>query len=275
MHSLPRTRGDRPRRPTLSRPPLQSPPHPRGSTFCCPGTRRRTWVSPAPAGIDPTGAAVQRLSCSLPRTRGDRPLSFVTENPWSASPPHPRGSTHLQGGRRGAWRVSPAPAGIDLPTTIDDHIAWGLPRTRGDRPEKPGLLGVLHASPPHPRGSTWCQAVRAWAAQVSPAPAGIDPPPFSSASMPLRLPRADSTEVCHPFHVKPATWTKAKLPPIFAARRGDCVLLFGLGGGCQLCSAFAHGVSLEIDLVGVVHQAVEDGVGEGGVADDVVPFVDR
>ncbi len=51
-------------------------------------------------------------------------------------------------------------------------------------------------------------------------------------------------------------------------------MLLGLYGGCQLCSAFAHGVSLEIDLVGVVDQAVEDGVGQRGVSYEVVPFVD-
>ena len=37
---------------------------------------------------------------------------------------------------------------------------------------------------------------------------------------------------------------------------------------------FAHGFSFEIYLVSVVYEAVEDGIGQGGIADDVVPFFD-
>ena len=39
----------------------------------------------------------------------------------------------------------------------------------------------------------------------------------------------------------------------------------GFGGG------FAHGVSLQGEPVGVVDEAIEDGVGDGRVADGVVP----
>ena len=35
-----------------------------------------------------------------------------------------------------------------------------------------------------------------------------------------------------------------------------------------------EGISLERDLVGVVHESVKDGVGARGVADDGVPFLD-
>jgi hypothetical protein len=38
----------------------------------------------------------------------------------------------------------------------------------------------------------------------------------------------------------------------------------GGGGG----SSFAHGLALELDAVGVVDEAVEDGVGEGRLADE-------
>ena len=31
----------------------------------------------------------------------------------------------------------------------------------------------------------------------------------------------------------------------------------------------------EVNFVSIVHQAVEDGIGEGGVADAVVPFFGR
>jgi len=53
-------------------------------------------------------------------------------------------------------------------------------------------------------------------------------------------------------------------------------LLLGGGRRGQLGSpALAHGLALEGDAVGVVHEAVEDGVGEGWVADDLVPVLDR
>ena len=37
---------------------------------------------------------------------------------------------------------------------------------------------------------------------------------------------------------------------------------------------FAHGVSSEFDTVGGVEDTVEEGVGDGGVADQVVPSAD-
>src|SRR5208282_704227 len=38
---------------------------------------------------------------------------------------------------------------------------------------------------------------------------------------------------------------------------------------------FADGLAIEFDAVGVVDDTVEDGVGVGGLADDLVPFVHR
>ena len=35
---------------------------------------------------------------------------------------------------------------------------------------------------------------------------------------------------------------------------------------------FSHGASLELELVGVVDEAVEDGVSEGGVAEQFMPL---
>ena len=54
---------------------------------------------------------------------------------------------------------------------------------------------------------------------------------------------------------------------------GICCLLRG-GGGRQLRKAFSHGLSFQIDPVSVVYEAVEDGVAEGGVGDDLVPMID-
>jgi hypothetical protein len=74
--------------------------------------------------------------------------------------------------------------------------------------------------------------------------------------------------------VKAATQTGAKLPLIGASRRGVGILLLGLGGARQIRFAFTHRASFEIDLVSFVYQPVEDGVGQRGIADEVVPFFD-
>ena len=42
----------------------------------------------------------------------------------------------------------------------------------------------------------------------------------------------------------------------------------------QLGLSFSHGFSFHVDLVGVVDQPVQYGVGQGGVADCGVPLVD-
>ena len=46
------------------------------------------------------------------------------------------------------------------------------------------------------------------------------------------------------------------------------LLIGGIGG--QVWVVFAHGFSLEIDFVSVVHESVEDGIGESGFADVVM-----
>ena len=47
--------------------------------------------------------------------------------------------------------------------------------------------------------------------------------------------------------------------------------MIGLGQW-RLC--LSHRISLELEFVGVVDEPVEDGVGEGGVAEQVVPLLD-
>jgi hypothetical protein len=54
--------------------------------------------------------------------------------------------------------------------------------------------------------------------------------------------------------------------PICAARNG----WFGVGG-----LELAHAVAFEFDPVGVVDDAIEDGVGKSWIADDLVPAPDR
>jgi hypothetical protein len=42
---------------------------------------------------------------------------------------------------------------------------------------------------------------------------------------------------------------------------------------CQLGFSFAHGFSFQIDLVSVVNQAIHDGIGQGGITDDVMSLI--
>ena len=151
-----------------------SPPHPRGSTPTPSDLLTHARVSPAPAGIDPGKATSAHERPGLPRTRGDRPLRWTPPGVIKTSPPHPRGSTQVEGAIAFGWLVSPAPAGIDPRHFAAYHFFLRLPRTRGDRPDKAVAALQEARSPPHPRGSTRTEHQQRRLAEVSPAPAGID-----------------------------------------------------------------------------------------------------
>ena len=61
------------------------------------------------------------------------------------------------------------------------------------------------------------------------------------------------------------------MPPWVGGRGWSSVA--GGGWGCQWAAGFSEAVAGDAELVGVVDEAVEDGVGEGGVAEVVVPGV--
>ena len=186
---LPRTRGDRPEYNAAARAAELSPPHPRGSTRSATSASGPKIVSPAPAGIDRIRGTDAALQPGLPRTRGDRPQGLSRQFAVTTSPPHPRGSTHRQGGQHSAERVSPAPAGIDPTPARPESSRKCLPRTRGDRPYAAVPPAAGTASPPHPRGSTLAFELSVDGIGVSPAPAGIDPRPGSAGRLQPRLPR--------------------------------------------------------------------------------------
>ena len=54
--------------------------------------------------------------------------------------------------------------------------------------------------------------------------------------------------------------------------RGTPSVCFGSGAGCP---AAADGFSFQVDAVGGVDEAVENGVGQGWAADNIVPSVNR
>ncbi len=168
---------------------MKSPPHPRGSTVIALASAQALVVSPAPAGIDLPITSLPSGVLSLPRTRGDRPLASGQRIVHRWSPPHPRGSTASVATDLPTGEVSPAPAGIDLQTSIRKRQTISLPRTRGDRPRQGEVRRRCLRSPPHPRGSTARREPLQGHRQVSPAPAGIDRARGPRARTRTRLPR--------------------------------------------------------------------------------------
>ena len=89
------------------------PPHARGWTRSLRPDDLSDPVSPARAGMDPTGAGRTYIPSGFPRTRGDGPLDPVEAAAAGEFPPHARGWTRGIGLQDRDVRVSPARAGMD------------------------------------------------------------------------------------------------------------------------------------------------------------------
>jgi hypothetical protein len=105
-----------------------------------------------------------------------------------------------------------------------------------------------------------------------------------AASFHTYTPQFASAELVGKQYVFRPWWTKNQLALVTDTSRTWVLEAYpdnGTHAHCELtweliaAHEFAHGFSFEIDLVGVVHQPVEDGVGQGGIADEVVPLLDR
>ena len=92
-HSLPRMRGDRPLKVAVSSMSYSFTPHARGSTLVACELIIQLLVYPACAGIDRERTNLDNLGRSLPRMRGDRPLSRSSSQITVMFTPHARGST--------------------------------------------------------------------------------------------------------------------------------------------------------------------------------------
>ena len=125
--------------------------------------------------MDPSCAATTCRAAWLPRTRGDGPIFFERGKSAFPAPPHPRGWTLVADVEHRSEVGSPAPAGMDPPSTSRPWSAPWLPRTRGDGPVITAPDGTFSMAPPHPRGWTRHDDDRQPAMPGSPAPAGMDP----------------------------------------------------------------------------------------------------
>ncbi len=127
-------RGDRPYDNSREFPFPEFTPHARGSTPFLECKRHVHYVYPACAGIDPFDDVVEQKAISLPRMRGDRPMTPEIQRALPKFTPHARGSTILhRSDPRPTW-VYPACAGIDLSSQVALNRSLSLPRMRGDRP---------------------------------------------------------------------------------------------------------------------------------------------
>ena len=167
-------RGDRPFE-LHNWPPIRRfTPHARGSTHYNFYDEQAQKVYPACAGIDLPYDKERVWRVSLPRMRGDRPLSAASVLVIFQFTPHARGSTLGKEGKGNSSSVYPACAGIDRNSSFYLSPSLGLPRMRGDRPNT--WIGVIAVGvfTPHARGSTvsdWSTSISRW---VYPACAGID-----------------------------------------------------------------------------------------------------
>ena len=117
-------------------------PRTRGDGPCRigPESEGENYVSPARAGMDPTalGVCPVQIVGRFPRTRGDGPSIGIDARGWDPSEPS----------------VSPARAGMDLPSTLPSALRTGFPHTRGDGPQSTPPSSVMPWFPPHAWGWT-------------------------------------------------------------------------------------------------------------------------
>ena len=152
--SLPRARGDRPDSHLRLANSLVPSPRTRGSTHDVASISRTSEAFPAHAGIDlPSFSRITSRS-SLPRARGDRPLSKSATDSAMRPSPRTRGSTSKQTIKKYNRKAFPAHAGIDLEKNAFSYCILCLPRARGDRPWSPLNAAASTMPSPRTRGST-------------------------------------------------------------------------------------------------------------------------
>ena len=151
---------------------------------------------PRARGSTPVGAAAMARTERLPRVRGDRPQAAFADRGAEGAPPRARGSTRGSERKSETHTGSPACAGIDPWCRGVCTARPRLPRVRGDRPDRAGVVVGLVAAPPRARGSTLKSRIGYRCVVGSPACAGIDPSVVASLGASLWLPRVRGDRPC-------------------------------------------------------------------------------
>jgi len=89
----------------------------------------------------------------------------------------------------------------------------------------------------------------------------------------MGTPGADSDEVGRWFRRKAATHSEAKRPGGVGAKRRWFFPFLRVCPSGQLSLGFSHRFPFQGDAVSVMDQPVADGIGDGGIGDQLVPVV--
>ena len=215
VQGLPRARGDGPLLVDAFLAVWRASPRPRGWTRRSVEPCAVESGFPAPAGMDPRECRSTSRRTRLPRARGDGPRSRGCNHGASGASPRPRGWT-LVDLPPGQHRVGfPAPAGMDPRGPPGHGPAGGLPRARGDGPQRGRADVADEVASPRPRGWTAEAALRVETDPGFPAPAGMDPNSRSRYAPAPRLPRArgdgpvraEATDAMTAASPRPRGWT--------------------------------------------------------------------
>ena len=206
---FPRRRGDAPYQAYRERMAQWFPPQARGCTCGPHHDRLHAGVSPAGAGMHPPPTIRVRARDGFPRRRGDAPSVMSGTPPSSQFPPQARGCTTVHRSRRRRPGVSPAGAGMHRGRSPRPSSPSRFPRRRGDAPTPESANAKPAAFPPQARGCTFAKSSPAAGAVVSPAGAGMHPPPAHGCASRRCFPRRRGDA---PLLV--ASWRKAgSFPP--------------------------------------------------------------
>ena len=171
---IPRTRGDGPAPLRLASAQEMDSPHARGWTRLFLRRRPRARGFPARAGMDPRCARRRGRPARIPRTRGDGPRRTAVRSRMREDSPHARGWTRARAAVLSTPGGFPARAGMDPAASRRRGPGRGIPRTRGDGPERMERLALSSPDSPHARG--WTEhGIDAWLPVSGfPARAGMD-----------------------------------------------------------------------------------------------------
>ncbi len=152
--TVPRRRGDQPRRTHSSRRDIGRSPQTRGSTDRTDGVSDHFEPFPADAGINRRRQAHPYARSPVPRRRGDQPPR-IRKRPesWRRSP-QTRGSTACERADASHAGPFPADAGINRNEVIILRRPATVPRRRGDQPTVPPVVATSPGRSPQTRGST-------------------------------------------------------------------------------------------------------------------------
>ena len=187
---IPRARGDGPHGALSNARNFTDSPRSRGWTVVQRVLAEVVAGFPALAGMDRNPSAGAGVTSWIPRARGDGPLVSLRVPDLIQDSPRSRGWTGDRLADRGHRTGFPALAGMDPVVVEDPQTLHGIPRARGDGPER-GSWARLPV-PDSPRSRGWTHAVERERLPTLgfPALAGMDLSGDAAREQPDGIPRA-------------------------------------------------------------------------------------